>query len=421
MTLLNGLNCIVAILTSAACLVNEAPGRATTDVTAIVGGRACTAPDAEPIDDAAILIRDGRFEAVGPRSEVRIPADARIIDAGGCTVTAGFWNCHVHFMDFMGTPRWTDAATAPADRLAEGLREIYLQHGFTSVFDLGSLLANTVALRERIEAGEFPGPRILTTGMMMLPAGAVPEVARPYAPFEVGDADDGVDAVRKTLASGADAIKIVAVQSAGVPAPVPMNPDAIRAIADEAHRRGALVFTHPQTAAGVRAAVDGGVDIIAHTTEQGGPWDPTLIADMVERDVSLIPTIALYRILKGLRREATPQEFEAQVDQSGMVRQLRDFAAAGGRILFGTDVGVYAETDMGDEFRYMSMAGMDWRAILASLTTAPAERFGFAERCGRIVPGFDADLVILERDPAQDPMAFAAVRMTMRAGRVVYE
>jgi imidazolonepropionase-like amidohydrolase len=99
--------------------------------------------------------------------------------------------------------------------------------------------------------------------------------------------------------------------------------------------------------------------------------------------------------------------------------EVKDYAAAGGQILFGTDVGYTDAFDTTEEYRLMS-AALDWRAILRALTTAPAERFGYAARKGRIAQGMDADLVLLDADPAQDPTAFARVRDTIRAGRVIW-
>jgi imidazolonepropionase-like amidohydrolase len=104
---------------------------------------------------------------------------------------------------------------------------------------------------------------------------------------------------------------------------------------------------------------------------------------------------------------------------SMITSELRDYAAAGGQILFGTDVGYTDAFDTTEEYRLMSGA-LGWRQILASLTSAPAARFGFAAHKGRIAAGMDADLVLLNADPAQDPTAFARVRDTIRAGRVIW-
>ena len=99
-----------------------------------------------------------------------MPAGARVLDCAGATVTAGFWNSHVHFTQ----PVWSGADTAPAERLAAGLRAMLTSYGVVRVVDTGSYPSNTLALRRRIEAGEFPGPAILTAGGGFAPAGGSP-------------------------------------------------------------------------------------------------------------------------------------------------------------------------------------------------------------------------------------------------------
>jgi imidazolonepropionase-like amidohydrolase len=100
--------------------------------------------------------------------------------------------------------------------------------------------------------------------------------------------------------------------------------------------------------------------------------------------------------------------------------QLRAYAEAGGQILFGTDAGYIEQFDTSEEFTWMARAGMSFRQILASLTTSPAQRFGFAAHSGRIAKGMDADLVVLQGDPAEDVTSFSKVRYTIRLGKVIY-
>ena len=106
---------------------------------------------------------------------------------------------------------------------------------------------------------------------------------------------------------------------------------------------------------------------------------------------------------------------------AGMVAQLRTYSQAGGEVLFGTDVGYTDHFDTAIEYAQMSRAGMSFPQILASLTTAPALRFGAATHNGRIAVGMDADLVVLDGDPAKDIAALSKVRLLIRAGSVVYK
>src|ERR1041385_3062688 len=137
---------------------------------ALVGGTVWLSPAAEPIPNAVVLIEGGKIAAAGPAAKVKVPAGARIINCSGLTVTAGFWNSHIHFTE----RKWADVGAISAAELTRQLTEMLGRHGFTSVFDLGSTGENTRRLRARIEAGEVAGPRIRTTGEGILPPNAAP-------------------------------------------------------------------------------------------------------------------------------------------------------------------------------------------------------------------------------------------------------
>src|SRR5712671_2695594 len=127
---------------------------------ALVGGRVIPAPGAQVIADGIVVIENGLIAAVGARGAVIVPAGATVIDCSGRTVTAGFWNSHVHFTG----QAFLSAGSAPAAGLTDALRAMLTSHGFVRVVDTGSSLSNTIALRRRIESGELPGPAILTAG-----------------------------------------------------------------------------------------------------------------------------------------------------------------------------------------------------------------------------------------------------------------
>lgn len=147
----------VALL-AAACGTTPGPMPASgARVTALVGGRVQPSPDVPATTDGVVLIEDATIVAVGARGDVRVPSGATVIDCAGGTVTAGFWNSHVHFTQAV----FADAATAPAQRLADGLRAMLTSYGVVSVLDTGSLPGNTQALRSRVASGEIPGPAIM--------------------------------------------------------------------------------------------------------------------------------------------------------------------------------------------------------------------------------------------------------------------
>jgi imidazolonepropionase-like amidohydrolase len=383
---------------------------------ALVGGTIYVSPTDDPIRDGIVLVRDGKIAAVGRRASVQIPRGIQTLDCSGLTITAGFWNSHVHFME----RKWADAAKIPAPELRGQLQEMLTQYGVTSVFDTGSMWENTRRLRDRIESGEIPGPRIRATGEILFPKGASgsPEIMAALGFMsvpspEIANAADALVASKKHLDAGVDGIKLYA--ATWFPPFVAVPEDAIQAAANEAHRRGKPVFAHPTKREALLAAVRGGADVVVHTTPQSGPWDETVLAALKERQVALIPTLKLWKY--ELRHDRT--SVRDQFVETG-IGQLRAWLGAGGVILFGTDVGYMSDYDPSDEYAFMAQAGMSFRQILAALTTAPAERFGESKQLGRIAPGFVADLAVLSKDPAQSVQAFAAVRYTLREGKLIY-
>jgi imidazolonepropionase-like amidohydrolase len=383
----------------------------------LTGATVYPAPDQPAIRDGVVLIRDGRIAAVGRRGEVAVPAGGEVLDCTGLSITAGFWNSHVHF----GERKWSRAEELPAPEAAEQLRQMLTSHGFTRVFDTGSPLRNTLALRDRIAAGEVEGPEILTTGDIIWPRGGVPPLPLMAAlgfitepQHEVATAAEAAARARALLSAGADAIKVYAATWAGDP--VVMPPAVIAAAAAEAHARGKLLLAHPSNAAGLEAALAAGADVLVHTAPQMRTWSDSLIRRMVKAGVGLIPTLKLWRYEARSARVAFARAFA----QAG-VEELRAFHRAGGTVLFGTDVGYMLDYDPAEEFALMAQAGMDFPAILASLTTNPARRFGLDGRAGRVAAGLEADLVLLEGDPARDLGALARVRYTVRQGRVIFD
>jgi imidazolonepropionase-like amidohydrolase len=385
-----------------------------THILALVGGRIYGSPDSAPLDDGVVLVRDGLIAAIGRRDAVPIPAGADVLECSGAVIVAGFWNSHVHFTE----PHWNGADTLPAPSLTRHLREMLTQYGFVRVLDTGSWLANTLALRRRIDSGEVAGPAILTTGPGFVPQHGSPFYILPARLPELHSPADAKAQVASRLQEGADAIKLFTGSVASPTLVVPMPLAVVRAATMEAHRHGRLVLAHPTNNDGLEAALEGGVDILAHTTPDGGLWEPRLPERMQRARLALIPTLKLWTfelVRKGADR-ATIQRF-----LSVAIGQLRRYAERGGEILFGTDVGYMTEYDPTDEYLYMQRAGMSFRQILAALTTAPAKRFGESGRTtGRLERGLEADIVVLEGDPAQDIRALARVRYAVRQGRPVY-
>ena len=384
---------------------------------ALIHAKVYPSPSDAPIENATILVHGGRIVAVGPGATITASRDARVIDCKGLVVTAGFWNSHVHIL----APGLLHAEKTASPQVTSQLEEMFTRWGFTTVFDIGSVLENTTLIRRRIETGDVKGPRILTTGEPFWGKGGTPIYVKGFLEAnsinipDVESPAQGAERVSQEIHQGADGIKIFAgsVEANSI---LIMPLDLAKAVVDEAHREGKPVFAHPSNQKGVELALQSGVDILAHTTPDGGPWSPELVEKLKASHMALIPTLTLWHVET---KNLPPAEFEKGMNEV-VLPQLRAYSQAGGQILFGTDVGYMDHLDTSEEFTWMSRAGMTFQQILASLTTNPTERFGFASHSGRVAKDMDADLVILAADPAQDPTAFSKVRFTIRSGKVIY-
>lgn len=383
---------------------------------ALVGATVFPDPTAAAIPDATVLIHQGRILAVGPRRTVRIPRAARRVDCTGEFITAGFWNSHIHLF----APGLLHADTVSSAELSAQLDSMLNRWGFTTVFDIASPLANTVALRRRIGSGAVRGPRILTVGEPLWTA--IPVYVRSYLVTNqikmdpVHSAGEAVARVRDLARKGADGVKLFTGSYQGGGRVDNMPLDMVRASVAEAHRHALPVFAHPQNTAGLEDAIEGGVDILAHTAPDSPPWTSGFVSRLMKARIALIPTLTLFDVEARKDRETDAMR-EAWIAQ--MIAELRSFASAGGEVLFGTDVGYIDHYDTRLEFELMSRAGMSFKQILASLTTNPAARF-HATHSGRVAPGMDADLVVLRDDPAADVRSLASVDAVLRSGAIVY-
>jgi imidazolonepropionase-like amidohydrolase len=377
------------------------------DVLALVGGKVYISPTDPPIPNATIIIRGGKIEAVGKADAVTIPERATQIDCKAAVITAGFQNSHVHFTE----PKWAYAQDQSPTQLQQEIEDMLTRYGFTIVVDTGSFLANTVAIRKRIDVGEVLGPRILTAGGPLYPPDGIPYylsdippeirkvMAQPVTPAAA------IAAVDDDLAGGADIIKLFTGSWIARGKVKPMPVEVAAAAVAEAHKNNKLVFTHPSNIPGLQVALDAHVDVLAHAIEDMRGWNDSYLARMKAAKMSLIPTLKL---------------FGKDSDLQGILNEIMGYERLGGQIMFGTDVGYLTDYNPADEYELLARAGLTPMQILASLTTAPADRFGEGEKRGRVAAGMQADFVVLEGDPAEEATNFTKVRYTIRRGQVIY-
>ena len=373
---------------------------------AITHATVYASPEAQPLNDATVVIRQGVIAGVG--QHLRIPKGVETIPCHGCSVLAGFWNAHVHFME----PKWSDAAHQPAEKLARQMSEMLTHSGFTTVVDTGSDGENTVALRRRVESGEIAGPRILTAGIPIFPSHSLPYYLADLPPdlkAKMAQPDTPVEAaafVDKNRAAGSDIVKLFTGSIVRPDHIVPMRVDIARAAVDEAHRNGQLVFSHSSNLNGTQVAIEAGVDVLAHTPEDTGGIDEPMLRRMISQHMTIIPTLKLF-------------------SHDNAIAKIRGldyrYHELDGRLVYGTDTGFLTDYDQGEEFRQLAEAGFGFRDVLAMLTTAPAELFHLSRNEGKVMPGMRGDLTILSEDPASgNPEAFTAVRYTIRGGKVIW-
>jgi imidazolonepropionase-like amidohydrolase len=266
-------------------------------------------------------------------------------------------------------------------------------------------------LRKRVESGEVPGPKILMAGDIF------PEHGHPvYLPAEMqlpeaATPADALRMVRGYMYMGLDGTKLFTGSYMGNKPVVNMDPEIVKTAADITHTLGKPVFAHPQNHAGVDSALAGGVDVLAHTIPTEGSFTADELAKIKQQHTAMTPTLTLFTTVT---QNPDAQKYLVQAG----VDEVKAFTAAGGTILFGTDVGFTTKYDTAEEFEYMGRA-MTWSEILASLTTNPSQLFKASTK-GRIEQDMDADLVVLEGDPAADVRNFGKVVWTVRAGRVIY-
>lgn len=383
---------------------------------ALIHAKIYPSPTEPPIENGAVLIHDGQIVAVGSSANVKIPRGTEVIDCTGSIVTAGFWNSHVHIL----TPGLLHAEKLSPEQITSQLQEMLTRWGFTTVFDIASVLENTTLIRRRIESGEVKGPRILTTGEPFW-------VRTPIYVKEFLESNhinipefetfrQATERVRQQIHDGADGIKIFAnsVEQNGI---LTMPLALARGIAEESHRAGKPVFAHVSNNQGISVAVQSGVDILAHTTPIDDLWSPSFAQRLTAAHMALTPTLTLWDV-ESKKGNASPDDIEKGMSRAA--QQLKAFSEAGGQVLFGTDAGYIEQFNTAEEFRWMSRAGMSFQQILASLTTNPALRFGDSTHTGCVAKGMDGDIVILRGDPAQDATAFSKVRNTIRGGKVIY-
>jgi imidazolonepropionase-like amidohydrolase len=382
--------------------------------------------DPRPHDGWMVLVDGDRIAAVG--ATLAAPAGARTIDLPGATLMPGMIEGHGHlFLHPYNETKWDDQVLHEplALRTARAVvhAERTLMAGFTTERDLGTEGAGfaDVGLKQAIDQGIVPGPRLLVATKAIVargaygPKGFEPGVAVPQGAQEVSGVEEMTKAARDQIAGGADVVKMYADYHylPGEPSRPTLSEAELAAGAAVGHDAGRIVAVHAATAEGMRRAVLAGVDTIEH----GFSGTANVFKMMHDRGIALCPTLAApeayaryFQHWDG--REPAPES----VQESRHSFQLA--MKAGVPICMGGDVGVFAHGENWREMEAMQAAGMPAAQVLIAATSGNARIFRLSDR-GAIKPGLLADLVAVEGDPTRDVSAVRTVRFVMKGGVVV--
>ncbi len=364
-------------------------------------------------DGWVVLVRGEKIEAVGPANEIRVPAEAKVVELPGMTLMPGLIDAHSHvLLHPYSETVWNDqvAREALSLRVARATNHLHstLLAGFTTIRDLGTEGAGyaDVGLKQAVQQGIIPGPRMFVATRAIVatgsygPKGYAPEWNVPQGAEEADGIDSLTRVVREQIGKGADWVKVYADYrwGAGGLAHATFTLEELKLAVEVAKSAGIPVSAHATSTEGARRAILAGVETIEH----GDGLTPELFRLMKERGTALCPTLS---IASG-----------PSIEKKKIV--FKQALAAGVTIASGSDVGVFAHGDNAREIETMVGWGMSIIDALRSATSVDASVLHMEDKIGRVKPGLWADLIAIEGDPTHDISALRRVRLVMKSGAV---
>ena len=384
--------------------------------------------------DQVIVIRGNRIESVSDGASAKIPSGATVIDLSNATVLPGLIDSHTHIFlqgedpakggydaNILMQPLALRAARATVSARRA------LEQGFTTLRDLETEGAGygDVGIKEAVEAGYIPGPRLLvstraisTTGGYPL-EGYAPELDMPKGAQIVDGPVEARKAAREQLDHGADWIKVYMTHRSwvgknGELASQPtLTVEELRAIVDETHGWGKKVACHAYSGIGLHRALDGGCDSIEH----GLDLDDAAVAQMLKQGTWYVPTISVY--YTDWAPADTPNGQRDRLRASAHEISFKKALKAKMKIVFGTDMGGIPWTEpIAQEFSHMVDFGMSPMDAIQSATSRAAVMLDMEGKIGVVVPGALADIIAVDGDPLRDIKVLEKVDFVMKDGSV---
>ena len=387
---------------------------------------------------SSLVVTDGTIVAIGA-ADMAVPAGAKVIDLSTKTVMPGLIDAHVHLTQDSGLPWYATLRPKFSEPYAAttGLKNalITARAGFTTVRDAGGPVLASLAMRDAVAEGAFPGPRILVAGTPFSISGGHADNAVGLAP-ELADAinaagqnpgvcdtpDQCAVAVRKNAAKGVDVIKFMAtggvLDDGAIGLEQHFTDAEMQAIVRTAHGVGLKAMAHAHGARGIEAAANAGVDSIEHGTY----LDDKAAKAMKAHGTWLVPTLMAYEGLKlhvGKNFYTPNVEAKALETMKIVGRNIGVAQRNGVRIALGTDAAVYPHGRNAEELALMVDHGMTPKDALIAATKGGAELLGIAAKTGTLEVGKSADLIAIDGDPQRDPKAVLSVSYVMVMGRAI--
>lgn len=381
------------------------------------------------LSDQVLIIENGKIVSGGAFSEAKVPAGAMRIDLSNSTVLPGLIDAHTHLtMDpkfgyeelGVSLPREALIGAKNAKRTLEA--------GFTTVRNVGADGYSDVALRDSINAGDLPGPRMLVSGPPLGITGG--HADNNFLPFAYHAKTESIcdspwacrAQVRENIKYGADLIKIMA--SGGVlskgddPQASQFTLEEMKAIVEEAHRLGRKVAAHAHGAQAILWASQAGVDSIEH----GSYIDDAAIAEMKKDGTYLVPTLYLSDYFMEHAEQMHVPDFYLSKAKAVMPAARQNIAhafASGVKVAFGTDAAVYPHGLNAHEFAVMVKLGLSPLQAIQAATINAADLLGWSGNVGTLEPGAWADIIAVDGDPLKDVTTLERVKFVMKGGTVM--